>query len=67
MHLVSLLLFTWAIFMYRDIWPLATYYLQPADMLDLLLRPKLVVLTVTAVAIALLIPRPYIPVDPKVG
>ncbi|KAL5534538.1 hypothetical protein ACEPAG_1001 [Sanghuangporus baumii] len=64
-HAVSVLLFTWVIFMYRDIWPLATYDLQPADMLDMLLWPKFVVLTATAVAIPLLIPRPYMPVDPK--
>ncbi|EJD04272.1 uncharacterized protein FOMMEDRAFT_106872 [Fomitiporia mediterranea MF3/22] len=64
-HLVSLLLFTWAVFAYRDFWPLMTYTLRPADIGDKLLWPKFVLLTLTAIGIPLLIPRPYVPFDPK--
>lgn len=67
MHVVSLLLFIWAVFAYRDFWPLATYSLQPADISDKLLWPKFIVLTMTAVGVPLLIPRPYVPFDPKVS
>lgn len=66
-HLVLVLLTTWAVFVYRDLWPLATYTLTPLDAVEgWLIWMKIGVLTVAAVVIPLLIPRPYIPIDPKV-
>lgn len=66
-HLVLLLLATFSVFVYRDIWPLATYTLEPADAAEgSLFWGKFVTLLITAVAIPLLIPRPYVPIDPKV-
>ena len=67
-HLVSLLLSIFGVFVYRDVWPLATYTLEPADFSEgWLMWAKLAVLTVVAVMIPLFIPRPYIPVDPNVS
>ena len=66
-HLVVILLSVWAIYVYRDLWPLATFTLQPADAAEgVLLWVKLWVLTFAAGVIPLLIPRSYIPVDAKV-
>ena len=66
-QLVFILLATWFLFMYRDVWPLATYTLQPIDLNEgWLLWVKISVLSITAVGIPLLMPRRYIPVNPKV-
>ncbi|KAH8120523.1 hypothetical protein DFH11DRAFT_1560461 [Phellopilus nigrolimitatus] len=65
-HLVILLLVAWAVFAYRDIWPLATYAQRPADLSEgWIIWAKLAVLSVAAIGTPLLIPRPYVPVDPK--
>ncbi|TBU23091.1 hypothetical protein BD311DRAFT_811015 [Dichomitus squalens] len=65
-HLVTVLLMTWAVYVYRDLWPLATFTLQPADASEgSLLWAKVSVLTFAAVIIPLVVPRQYIPVDPK--
>ncbi|EJC98975.1 multidrug resistance-associated ABC transporter [Fomitiporia mediterranea MF3/22] len=64
-HLVCLLLFTWFIFAHRDFWPLATFHLHPLDLWDELLWVKMIVLTFVAVVIPLVIPRQYVPLDPK--
>lgn len=67
-HLALTLAFVWGIFVYRDIWPLATFNLMPVDDMEGgLLWAKLGVLTVAAVAVPLLVPRKYVPVDPKVS
>ena len=56
------------VYVYRDIWPLATYTLNPVDGSEgALLWTKLVVLFTTAVIIPLVVPRQYVPVDPKVN
>ena len=56
------------VYVYRDIWPLATYTLNPVDgSKGALLWTKLVVLFTTAVIIPLVVPRQYVPVDPKVN
>ena len=56
------------VYVYRDIWPLATYTENPVDGSEgALLWAKLVVLFTTAVIIPLVIPRQYVPVDPKVN
>ncbi|KLO19974.1 P-loop containing nucleoside triphosphate hydrolase protein [Schizopora paradoxa] len=65
-HLVTVLLFTFAIFAYRDVWPLATYTHVPMDQAEgALLWVKFGILTVSALVVPLCIPRQYIPVDPK--
>ena len=57
-----------AVYVYRDIWPLATYTENPVDRSEgTILWAKLVVLFTTAVIIPLVVPRQYIPVDPKVN
>ncbi|KAF9038074.1 hypothetical protein BJ165DRAFT_1604107 [Panaeolus papilionaceus] len=60
------LLSTWGVYAYRDLWPLATYTLQPQDGVEgNVLWFKISVLTVISVIMPLLIPRRYVPVDPK--
>ena len=55
------------VYVYRDIWPLATYTENPVDRSEgALLWTKLVVLFTTAVIIPLVVPRQYVPVDLKV-
>lgn len=63
---IVLLLTATAVYVYRDIWPLATYHQRPIDANDGLLWVKLVILTLTSLCVPLFIPRRYIPVDPKV-
>ena len=57
-----------AVYVYRDIWPLATYTDNPVDGSEgALLWTKVIVLFITAVIIPLVVPRQYVPVDPKVN
>lgn len=66
-HLVLLLLVTFFVFAYRDLWPLATYTLRPVDAYEGgLFWAKCAVLTFTAVVIPLVIPRQYVPFDSEV-
>ncbi|KAI0803028.1 hypothetical protein BC629DRAFT_1491319 [Irpex lacteus] len=61
-HLVYIALFVWALFAYRDIWPLATYTLTPADVSEgPLIWAKIALLTVVAIIVPLISPRVYIP------
>ncbi|CCM01503.1 uncharacterized protein FIBRA_03559 [Fibroporia radiculosa] len=65
-HLVFVLGAVWAIYIYRDIWPLATYVLPIQDKAESgLLWAKLVVSTFAAVIVPFFIPRQYVPVDSK--
>ncbi|KAI1795060.1 hypothetical protein LXA43DRAFT_1080347 [Ganoderma leucocontextum] len=65
-HSVIVLLVTWVVYVYRDLWPLATFTLQPADASEgAFLWAKVGMLTFAAVLIPLAVPRQYIPVDPK--
>lgn len=67
-HCNSLVLFVafW-VYVYRDLWPLATYSEVPKDVNEgLLLWTKIVVLFFTALLIPLFVPNIYVPVDPKV-
>lgn len=64
---ILLLLTAIAVYVYRDIWPLATYQQKPVDSDDRLLWIKLPILVLTSLGVPLFIPRRYIPVDPKVG
>ncbi|KAI0782172.1 multidrug resistance-associated ABC transporter [Abortiporus biennis] len=64
-HLVPVLLVPWGVFLYRDVWPLATYTLLPRDRDDgWLVWVEVFLLTLAAVIIPLASPRRYIPVDP---
>ena len=66
-HAVAVLFLSWVVYAYRDLWPLATFTLRPADASEgTLLWAKVGVLTLAAVAVPLLVPRQYVPVDPKV-
>ena len=63
-----LLLLTLSVYVYRDIWPLATYSLEPEDKAEgNILWIKISVLVVTAIVIPLFIPNAYVPVDPEVS
>ncbi|TDL28857.1 P-loop containing nucleoside triphosphate hydrolase protein [Rickenella mellea] len=65
-HLVTVLLIVFTVFAYRDVWPLCTITERPKDGAEgYLLWSKIAVLSLTALAVPLLIPRPYVPVDPK--
>ena len=56
------------VYVYRDVWPLATYTENPVDESEgALIWTKLVALFTTAVIIPLVVPRQYVPVDPKVN
>jgi len=68
MHLAFILFATFAVYTYRDIWPLCTFTLTPADINEgPFLWARIAVLTVAAVIVPLLVPRQYVPVDPKVN
>ena len=65
-HLTLVALLTWTVFAYRDLWPLATYTLQPADSSeDLLIWVQISLLTIAAIIIPLTIPRSFTPRDPN--
>ncbi|KAJ6585523.1 multidrug resistance-associated ABC transporter [Mycena capillaripes] len=65
-HLNSLLLTTFGVYFYRDIFPLATFALVPMDVAEgQLLWIKIVILFAISGIIPLVMPRQYIPVDPK--
>ncbi|CAL1696193.1 unnamed protein product [Somion occarium] len=65
-HLCSILLVVFAVFFYRDMWPLCTTHLRPVDDGEgVALWIHLGVLTFAAAIVPLMIPRQYIPVDPK--
>uniref|UniRef100_A0A8H7XP05 P-loop containing nucleoside triphosphate hydrolase protein n=1 Tax=Psilocybe cubensis TaxID=181762 RepID=A0A8H7XP05_PSICU len=65
-HATIILLTVFAVYVYRDIWPLATYDKTPIDRpLDGALRIHLAILTITGFILPLFVPRQYIPVDPK--
>ncbi|GLB36501.1 putative atp-binding cassette [Lyophyllum shimeji] len=65
-HLNVLLLSAFGVYFYRDLFPLATYTQSPRDISEgRLLWAKIAVLSLASIAIPLLVPRQYIPVDPK--
>jgi hypothetical protein len=66
-HNILLLLVTLGVYIYRDIWPLATYSIEPEDRADgNILWAKISVLTVIAIIIPLCTPNAYVPADPEV-
>ena len=65
-HLSSLLLRTFSVYAYRNIWPLLTYTLSPLDACEgALLWVRIGLLAFAAVVIPLLVPRQYNPIDPE--
>ncbi|KAI0291829.1 hypothetical protein BC826DRAFT_1105763 [Russula brevipes] len=65
-HLSSLLVVTFSVYAYRDIWPLLTYTLLPADAQEgALLWAKIGLLFVAGIVVPLTVPRQYDPIDPK--
>jgi hypothetical protein len=64
---IIVLLSVFGVYIYRDIWPLATFTKEPKDLQEgYILWIKFGITTLTAVIIPLFIPRQYVPVDPKV-
>ncbi|KAI0782766.1 hypothetical protein C8Q75DRAFT_885975 [Abortiporus biennis] len=64
-HLVLVLLFPWVVFLYRDVWPLATYTLAPIDgEKGWIIWTQVSLLTIVAAIIPLISPRRYVPFDP---
>ncbi|KAI0052513.1 P-loop containing nucleoside triphosphate hydrolase protein [Auriscalpium vulgare] len=65
-HLTIVLLSAFAVYAYRDLWPLATFTLTPLDKREgPLLWAKIAALGIASILIPLTIPRKYIPLDPK--
>ncbi|KAH8101555.1 hypothetical protein BXZ70DRAFT_101862 [Cristinia sonorae] len=65
-HLRCVLFATWLVFAYRDLYPLATYDLEPLDSEDgNALWAYIGTQTAAAFFVPLFVPRPYLPVDPK--
>ncbi|KAF5317788.1 hypothetical protein D9619_012656 [Psilocybe cf. subviscida] len=61
----TVLLSVFAVYAYRDLWPLATFRLQPLDIAEGgTLWAKISILAFTCIFIPLFIPRKYVPVDP---
>ena len=68
LHLSLVLLAVFGVYAYRDVWPLATFTLRPADAPEgLILWFKVVIASLVAVIEPVLEPYPYIPVDPNVS
>ncbi|KZV98610.1 P-loop containing nucleoside triphosphate hydrolase protein [Exidia glandulosa HHB12029] len=64
-HLEFVLFSSWALYVYCDIWPLATYTLAPLDPITPIFIIQFTVLTFVAVITPLLVPTPYVAVDPR--
>ncbi|KAI0068093.1 P-loop containing nucleoside triphosphate hydrolase protein, partial [Artomyces pyxidatus] len=64
-HLNVVLLTIFAVLAYRDLWPLATFTLSPADGEGALLWVKIALLGFASIVIPLTMPRKYIPYDPQ--
>jgi hypothetical protein len=67
-HLIIVLLISWAVFAYRDIWPLCTFTLRPLDIKEgWIIWAKVALLTLAAIVVPVFIPQSYVPVDATVG
>ncbi|EIN13416.1 P-loop containing nucleoside triphosphate hydrolase protein [Punctularia strigosozonata HHB-11173 SS5] len=65
-HLIFVLATAFAVYAFRDIWPLMTFTLTPADISEGgLLWAKIAAVTIAGVFVPLFIPRIYVPVDPQ--
>ncbi|KAG1908484.1 uncharacterized protein F5891DRAFT_993333 [Suillus fuscotomentosus] len=64
-HLATLLFAVFAVFTYRDLWPLVTFHKQPKDIGEGgLLWAKVTILFLSSIVFPLVSPRQYVPVDP---
>lgn len=67
-HLVLLLTATVFVYTYRDLWPMATYTLDPIDAaLSPFIWIEVTILGIAGIFVPLCIPRQYIPLDPTVN
>ncbi|KAJ7275443.1 hypothetical protein B0H12DRAFT_1199529 [Mycena haematopus] len=65
-HLNTVLLVTFIVYGYRDLFPFITYHRVPIDSSEgWIIWAKVFALLTAAAIVPLFIPRPYIPVDPK--
>ncbi|KAJ7211367.1 hypothetical protein GGX14DRAFT_534690 [Mycena pura] len=65
-HLHLILAVAFGVYFYRDVLPFATYTWPTQDEAEgPLLKAKLIVLTLAAIILPSMTPRPYIPVDPN--
>ncbi|KAF6747848.1 multidrug resistance-associated ABC transporter [Ephemerocybe angulata] len=65
-HNIAIMLSELAVYVYRDLWPLATYNKDPMDLDEgWLLWVKVTALFLVAVVIPVCIPNIYVPADPK--
>ncbi|KAH9475153.1 ATP-binding cassette transporter abc4 [Psilocybe cubensis] len=63
---IVILLSALGVYIYRDLWPLATYDQRPADESEgAVLVYKIIILAFTGVVIPMFIPRIYTPIDPN--
>jgi hypothetical protein len=65
-HATCVLLATTGSFMYRDIWPLSTFTLQPKDNGGKILWGIIIMSSFAGIIIPLLEPYPYVPATPEV-
>ncbi|PIL29356.1 ATP-binding cassette transporter [Ganoderma sinense ZZ0214-1] len=65
-HASWLLVLLWGVYMYRDVYPLATLDKTPMDSTEgPIFYVKFALLTIAAVLVPVFIPRKYVPVNPK--
>ncbi|KZV63091.1 P-loop containing nucleoside triphosphate hydrolase protein [Peniophora sp. CONT] len=65
-HLSLVLFCDFIVYIYRDLWPLLTFTLSPLDKAEGgLLWANVALVTFSAVLVPLLVPRQYVPLDPK--
>ncbi|KAF9066068.1 hypothetical protein BDP27DRAFT_1424214 [Rhodocollybia butyracea] len=65
-HLNTVLLVVFCVYLYRDVYPLASFIHSPQDLHEgAALWAKIAILAILAVWIPLAIPRRYVPFDPK--
>ena len=66
-HASWILVLVWGAYIYRDVYPLATFDKTPADIADgPYLYAKFALLTIAAVLVPLFVPRKYVPFNTKV-
>ena len=66
-HLIVVLLAAWGVYVYRDLWPLATFTLEPEDLAEgWILWVKIALLTFAAAIVPIIMPRQYVPFNPMV-
>ncbi len=64
-HASWILVLVWGVYMYRDVYPLATVNTTPSDTAEgLFLYAKLALRTIAAVIVPIFFPRKYVPVNP---